>query len=108
MVVDPKNPDSPSRCLDFLSKLSDVTCMLPADRLSALHRFSMLTTVVERNPGQEDEDLSGQLERLLRIVNAFSADSTLCDYVIDALWDRCQAMKVILPGCLAQMMCCFC
>jgi hypothetical protein len=44
--------------------------------------------------GQEDDDLERQMDRILQILSEFSADPILCDYVIDALWDKCQAMKV--------------
>ncbi|KAH8935631.1 hypothetical protein BDL97_17G039000 [Sphagnum fallax] len=43
--------------------------------------------------GQEDDDLERQMDRILQILSEFSADPILCDYVIDALWDKCQAMK---------------
>jgi hypothetical protein len=45
--------------------------------------------------GREDDDLERQMDRILQILSEFSADPILCDYVIDALWDKCQAMKVI-------------
>ncbi|CAM6081880.1 unnamed protein product [Calypogeia fissa] len=43
--------------------------------------------------GKDHENLEGQLERLLQILREFSGDPILCDYVIDALWDKCKAMK---------------
>ncbi|BBN04041.1 cohesin complex subunit SA-1/2 [Marchantia polymorpha subsp. ruderalis] len=43
--------------------------------------------------GKDNENLQGQLERLLQILREFSGDPILCDYVIDALWDKCKAMK---------------
>ncbi|KAL2636383.1 hypothetical protein R1flu_007862 [Riccia fluitans] len=43
--------------------------------------------------GSKSENLQSQLERLLQILREFSGDPILCDYVIDALWDKCKAMK---------------
>jgi hypothetical protein len=45
-------------------------------------------------PADNEENLNEQLERLLRILREFCADPILCDYVIDALWEKCSAMKV--------------
>lgn len=45
-------------------------------------------------PADNEEDLNEQLERLLRILREFCGDPILCDYVIDALWEKCSAMKV--------------
>ncbi|CAM6011144.1 unnamed protein product [Sphagnum balticum] len=36
------------------------------------------------------------MDRILQILSKFSADPILCDYVIDALWDKCQAVKEAL------------
>lgn len=54
--------------------------------------------------GKDNENLEGQLERLLQILREFSGDPILCDYVIDALWDKCKAMKVrqLLPFSLLR------
>ncbi|KAG0566423.1 hypothetical protein KC19_7G062600 [Ceratodon purpureus] len=49
--------------------------------------------IAQSSEGEDDEDLTGQLERVLRILREFCADPILCDYVIDALWDKCSAMK---------------
>lgn len=49
--------------------------------------------IAQSSEGEDDEDLTAQLERVLRILREFCADPILCDYVIDALWDKCSAMK---------------
>jgi hypothetical protein len=49
--------------------------------------------IAQSSEGEDDEDPGEQLERVLRILREFCSDAILCDYVIDALWDKCSAMK---------------
>jgi hypothetical protein len=44
---------------------------------------------------REDDDLERQMDWILQILSKLLANPILCDYVIDALWDKQQAVKVI-------------